>query len=349
MRKKGPTIKDVAARAGVSVMAVSRVCNPAATGQVSASMRAKVIEAIDALGYQPDTVAQSLRRRRSDTIGFYNGYRGGLFLEDDFPRSIFAGLQDESADLGQDLLVFTVPEEPRPPTDVVQELSTSKVDGVVFLPQEGDTDLARMLGESHQNVVAVGEALPGVPAITAQDVLGSRLIAQHLFDRGHRSVMYRRSRRDLTSSRRRYESFIATAAELGMSVVTTRTTAGMDDLDDTEQTILSNRHENGITAVAAWHDYSAVKAVLWCRENGMRVPEDIAVAGFDQLTPVLCPIDVSLTTIEVDWAQVARRAIIYLVKGPSFAARPDLGDEVIDHDGRYEIALASPLFIGNTT
>src|SRR3569833_884422 len=98
MRKKGPTIKDVAARAGVSVMAVSRVCNPHATGQVSAAMRAKVMEAIEALGYQPDTVAQSRRRRRADTIGFYNGYRGMLTLDDDFRRSVFTGLQDASAD-----------------------------------------------------------------------------------------------------------------------------------------------------------------------------------------------------------------------------------------------------------
>lgn len=349
MRKKGPTIKDVAARAGVSVMAVSRVCNPQATGQVSAAMRAKVVEAIDALGYQPDTVAQSLRRRRSDTIGFYNGYRGMLLLADDFPRSIFAGLQDESADLGQDLLMFTVPDEPRSAAEVVHELSTSKVDGVVFLPQEGDEELARLLGESHQNVVAVGEALPGVPAVTAQDGLGSRMIAQHLYDRGHRNILYRRSRRDLMSSRRRYESFMATAVELGMNVITTRTTAGMDDLDDAERSVIDNRHENGITAIAAWHDYSAVKAVLCCREQGLRVPEDIAVAGFDQLTPVLCPIDVSLTTIAVDWAQVARRAITFLVKGRDPAVRPDLGDEVIVEDGRLEIAVGSTLFVGNTT
>ena len=349
MRKKGPTIKDVAARAGVSVMAVSRVCNPSASGQVSAAMRERVMEAIDALGYQPDTVAQSLRRRRSDTVGFYNGYRGMLLLDEEFPRSIFAGLQDEAAELAQDLLVFNVPEDPRRPAEVVQELSTSKVDGVVFLPQEGDEELARLLGDSHQNIVAVGEALPGLPAITAQDTRGARLIAEHLYSRGHRNILFRRSLIDLTSSRRRYEAFMEAARELGLKVTSTRTSLRQDDLDDEEKALILSRRQNGITAIAAWHDYSAVKAIVYCREMGIRIPEDIAIAGFDRLTPLLCPVDVSLTTIEVDWTQVARRAVVYLVKGRAFASRPDLGDDIVDTATRFEIAVRSPLFIGNTT
>jgi DNA-binding LacI/PurR family transcriptional regulator len=349
MRKKGPTIKDVAARAGVSVMAVSRVCNPSATSQVSAAMREKVMKAIKELGYQPDTVARSLRRRRSDTVGFYNGYRGMMLLEEDFPRSIFTGLQDESTELAQDLLIFNVPEEPRSPAEVVRELSTSKVDGVVFLPQEGDEELARLLGESHQNVVAIGEALPGLPAITAQDALGSRKIAEYLYSLGHRHVMYRRARVKLMSARRRYEAFIQAAREIGIDVTETETMRALDELDDREQEIVRNHKQREITAIVAWHDYSAVKVVLFCRENGIDVPGDLAVVGFDQLPPLLCPPEVDLTTIAVDWTEVAKRGVEYVVRGREYAARMEDGDEVLDDEGTFEIRLRSELHIGNTT
>lgn len=349
MPKKAPTIKDVAARAGVSLMAVSRVCNPGVNGQVSTEMREKVLAAIQELGYHPDTLARSLRRRKSDTVGFYNGYRGIFTIGDDFPRAIFTGLQDASTELGQDLLIFHVPETPVSPADTARELSTSKADGVIFLPEQGDDELARLLADSHQNVVAIVEPLPGLPAITAQDAAGSRQIAEHLFARGHRHVMYRQSRLALTSAARRYEGFREAAETLGMTVTATKTTLPHDALDGGERDLLRQAAQEGITAIAAWHDYSAIQALLHCREIGLRIPEDMAIAGFDNLPPRICPPEVALTTINVNWSEIARRGVTYIVNGRESAARPDLGDEIVDDGGRYEIAIACRLSVGNTT
>lgn len=351
MRKKGPTIKDVAARAGVSVMAVSRVCNPAAAGQVSTAMREKVMRAIEELGYQPDSVARSLRRRRTDTVGFYNCYRGMVLLDDDFLRGIFNGIQARATELAQDLLIFNAPHKVQPPQQVVEDLGTSRIDGLVFVPEEEGVEMARHLSESYINVVSVGEAIGGLPAITAQDAEGARMLARYLFDRGHRKVLYRHAWSNVQSACRRRDAFLDEADRLGIDIVVTQTTIGneLDAVDNVESEIILGYRDRGITAIVGWHDYSAVKAILFCRDAGIRIPADIAVVGFDRLTPPFCPADVDLTTIEVDWIDVARRAVDYIAKGPEEAARPELGDVVIERNGAVEISVACKLHIGNTS
>src|SRR3569833_1341424 len=89
LQRRGPTVRDVAALAGVSVMSVSRVCDPDYQGQVSPEMRTRVMTAIETLGYRPDYAARSLRKGRTDTIGFYNGYRNLMLLTAGFTRSLF--------------------------------------------------------------------------------------------------------------------------------------------------------------------------------------------------------------------------------------------------------------------
>jgi DNA-binding LacI/PurR family transcriptional regulator len=310
-------------------------------------MRTKVMDAIETLGYRPDYAARSLRKGRTDTIGFYNGYRDLMLFSDDFQRSIFMGLQDELTNLGQDLLLYN--ESPRSPSDVVRDIGMSKVDGVVFLPRRGDEELSVLLSESHFKVVTIVEAMPGLPAITAQDAEGAALLARHLYDRGHRHVMYRRSSDDKISPRRRWEAFASAARNLGMRITDTTTTDIFDELDENERMILRDSRERGITAVVGWHDYSAVRALLFCLRIGKKVPGDIAIAGFDKLTPLFCPKGFELTTIAVDWPEVARRGVDYLVRGKEAAVRAGGGDVLVDNDGISEIQIHCPLFIGNTT
>ncbi|MEO7719812.1 MAG: LacI family DNA-binding transcriptional regulator [Capsulimonas sp.] len=347
MSKKIPTIKDVAAHAGVGMMTVSRVCNPKTNGTVSDAMRQRVLQAINDLGYQPDVLARSLRQRRVDTIGFYNGYRDIFSLTDAFARALFIGLQDASTELKQDLLIFHPSKTPQSPADIVRELNTSKVDGVIFLPGDEDVILSQLLKASHQNIVTIGEVLPGLPAITSQDEIGSRMIAEHLHERGHRHVLYRHRRDPLPSAIRRYHGFCATAKELALQVTTTQTTLLNDEVDAKEQDLIRNAHRLGVTAIVGWHDFSAMAALLFCRHIGFNIPSDIAIAGFDALPLSACPSDVSLTTIDADWSGIARRAVAFVAQGQS-AALSDTRDTVIDHDGQEEIRVAGRLRIGNT-
>lgn len=345
MQKRSPTIKDVALHAGVSSMTVSRVCNPNSSGYISDATRERVLISIGELGYRPNALARSVRTGRIDTVGFYNGYRGLFLLEHEFQRTLFNGLQEASAALKQDLLIFTVPEYTRPATEVVRELSTSRVDGVVLLPQAGDEELVRRLGESHKRAVAIVEALPGLPAITAQDADGSRRLAEYLFAIGHRKILYRTSRMPLVSASRRYAGFAEAAGRLGITVLPTVQSADLDDVDRAERERIKGHAREGFTAIVCWHDYSAYKALLVCREEGIRIPEELAVAGFDHLKAPICPPDVDLTTIQVDWAEIAMKSVAYIVNGWSDSPAGS-GQTASASD---EITVESPLHVGNTT
>jgi len=334
--------------AGVSVMSVSRVCDPNYGGQISPEMRSKVANAIETLGYRPDYVARSLRRGRTDTIGFYYGYRGLMPFSDDFTRRVFIGLQDELTNLNQDLLIYNVPESPRLHEEIVRDVTMSKVDGVVFLPEEGDEEIARLFSESYQNFVTIVETMPGIPSITAQDADGSIRLAQHLYERGHRHVMYRTSRLRLTSARRRFDAFSSTARELGMQITPTTTNLLKDDLSDAEVETIREARTLGITAIVAWHDLSALKAAIYCRSIGIDIPGDMAVAGFDRLSHTINPKGLELTTIVADWQEIARRGVDYIVKGKDMVRLED-GDLVRDNNGVPHIQVHSPLFLGNTT
>jgi len=334
--------------AGVSVMSVSRVCDPNYGGQISPEMRQKVAHAIETLGYRPDYVARSLRKGRTDTIGFYYGYRGLMHFNDDFTRRVFIGLQDELTNLSQDLLIYNVPESPRLPAEIVRDVGMSKVDGVVFLPEEGDEEIAHLFSESYQNFVAIVESMPGIPSITAQDADGSIRLAQHLYERGHRHIMYRKSRLRLTSASRRFDAFSDAARDLGMRITATTTDLLNDEISGEEVQIIREVGARGITAIVGWHDLSAIRAAIYSRTIGLDIPGDIAVAGFDRLSHSITPRGLELTTIIADWQEIARRGVDYIVKGKD-AVRVEHGDLVRDNDGVPEIQVCSPLFLGNTT
>jgi len=334
--------------AGVSVMSVSRVCDPNYGGQISPEMRSKVAHAIETLGYRPDYVARSLRKGRTDTIGFYYGYRGLMHFSDDFTRRVFIGLQDELTNLNQDLLIYNVPETPRLPAEIAHDVSMSKVDGVVYLPEEGDEEIARLFSESYQNFVTIVESMPGIPSITAQDADGSTRMARHLYERGHRHVMYRKSRLRLTSACRRFEAFSLAAHELGMRITPTTTDLLNDDLSDAERQLIREARSHGITAIVGWHDLSALKAAVYCRGIGLDIPGDVAIAGFDKLSHTINPKGLELTTIIADWQEIARRGVDYIVKGKE-SVRLEDGDLVKDNNGVPDIQVHSPLFLGNTT
>jgi DNA-binding LacI/PurR family transcriptional regulator len=292
-------------------MVVSRVCNPSPKEYVSEASRERVLKAIEELGYRPDMRARSLRRQRNDTIGYYSGY-GTVWLWDEFARVIFDGLQEATAEYNQDLLIYHALDR-EPALAAAMRIMSTKIDGLVYLPKPDDTELSRLLAQTNKPVVRIGEPYPGIPAVVAGDVDGGKRLARHLYLRGHRRVVFRNEPGNRVSSRRREYGFREAAEQLGMDVTVT-IAADADYLTDIEKDMILNRKSEGITAVACWHDLSAAQVVLFCRENRIQIPDDLAVTGFDGLFPPVCPPDVRITTIVVDWEYVAYKAVSQLIE-----------------------------------
>ena len=310
MDQRKVTMRDVAREAGVSQMTVSAVLGgKSAQSRISEPTQVRVIEAAREMGYQPNAIARSLRRRSTNVIGFYSGY-GYLDTHNAFLAELISGLQAGGERHRKDLLLHGV-YRGSSVDDIYAELMDGRIDGLVLNAGPQDP-LADRLAASHLPVVALVDAIPTVPSVVAADAQGSAYLAAHLAEKGHSRVLYRYSNhRYLVSASRRREAFLQRAAEYGMEVrlweddvTCPANIAGLDWFHEAP----------GIrpTAVVCWNDLAAYDLLTQCRKYGLRTPEDLAVVGFDG---VPTPFDFvwRLTTVRAPWAEVARVAVDLLI------------------------------------
>jgi DNA-binding LacI/PurR family transcriptional regulator len=310
MDQRKITMRDVAREAGVSQMTVSAVLGgKSAQSRISEPTQVRVIETAREMGYQPNAIARSLRRRSTNVIGFYSGY-GYLDAHNTFYAELISGLQAGGEQHRKDLLLHGV-YRGGSVDDIYAELMDGRVDGLVLNAGPQDP-LADRLAASHLPVVALVDAIATVPSVVVADAEGSAFLAAHLAGKGHRRLLYRYSNhKSLVSATRRREAFLHRAAEYGMEV-------RLWEDDITRPADIAEldwfREAPGLrpTAVVCWNDLVAYELLAQCHKYGLRTPDDLAVVGFDG---VPTPFDFvrRLTTVRAPWAEVARTAVDLLI------------------------------------
>jgi DNA-binding LacI/PurR family transcriptional regulator len=312
----GPTraarLSDVARRVGVSTVAVSKVLNGSlANTRVSDDTRQRILTAAEELRYSPNAVARSLRRQRTDIIGLYLGH-GYTDARNPFFAEIVTGLQEGCEAHRLDLLLHSTYRGVRNADAIYAELANGTIDGLVLYAPAADA-LAARLAASPLPVVAVADAVAGVPSIVVDDAEGGRLVAAHLAERGHRRVAFRVTRNTLVSALRREEAFRVEAARQGIEVVGVLPEhEGHEDADARCQ-YLDSLRAHAVTAVACANDYTAWHLLAAALRLGLSVPGDIAIAGFDGIAPTTAVLGPRLTTVRAPWVAVARAAVDHLV------------------------------------
>jgi LacI family transcriptional regulator/LacI family purine nucleotide synthesis repressor len=315
--QRAPTLKDVALRAGVNKVTVSVVLNGGSGNtRVSEATSQRIIQVAKELGYHPNALARSLRRKKSQMIGFYMS--GHVSLADLFMGEIVSGLQEECERNHRDFLIHGA-FRGASIDDIYAEIVNGKVDGLVLFSDECDK-LSMLLAESYLPVVSVANPLKNVPSVTVDDAGGARMLAEHLVSRGHRQVIYGQPPYTMPSATRRCEAFMAAAKELGLhaDVRSARTSDHIPS--EAELEILQASPANRPTAFVCWNDTFAYKAIAYLTANGLRVPQDIAVTGFDGSTSTIPPL-FRLTTIRCPWRKAAVTAANLLINSdgkPSF-------------------------------
>ncbi|MCO1657686.1 LacI family DNA-binding transcriptional regulator [Pseudonocardia humida] len=291
-----PTIRTVAARAGVSKSLVSLVLQN--SPRVSEQRRAAVLAAMDELGYRPDPAARSLAERRTRTVG--------VVLDDltnPWYVDLLAGLRPVLHEHGLRPLLADGATEP----DAVAALTDLRVDGIVVVGTPSDPVV--------EQVLALGDVLPVVVAGTREsrlgtadivandDDAGARLATAHLLEQGHRRISHIVGRGEVGGLRR--EGHVATmrAADLAQHCV---------DGDWTEETGHRLAHElltgpDRPTAILAANDRSAVGVLTAADELGLAVPGELSVVGYDDTVLARLP-RLSLTTVDSHIAEVGQAA-----------------------------------------
>jgi DNA-binding LacI/PurR family transcriptional regulator len=308
-----PTMADVAQVAGVSHQTVSRVLSD--HPNVRESTRAEVLRAIEELGYRRNSTARALATRRTHTLGVVAADTT-LFG----PASTLAGLTESARAEGY--MVSTVGRSTlsrRSLTEALEYLAEWGVEGaVVITPQrEAVTALVELRHPFPVVTVEGGHEL-GIPSVSVDQDLGARLITGHLLEAGHRTVWHVAGPQNWLEAEARAAGWRAALEDAGAEappplVGDWSPLSGYRAGQELAGLVgrRAARHP-GLTAVFAANDQMALGVMRAFRESGIRIPDDVAIAGFDDI-PEAEFFGPPLTTVRQDFAAVGRASIRLLL------------------------------------
>lgn len=307
MRRR-PTIADVATQAGVDRAVVSKVLNNAADLRVREETRARVLRAVEELGYRPRSAARSLRTSRTGAIGF---------VIPTFNNPIWAVILDaaeEEADRqGYTLLAGTARTGSARTSRFLDLTRAGAVDALLVAAALTDDDLAQSYGDIPWLYINRRTATSR-RHVLLDDAGGARLATEHLIELGHRRIAHLSGPMDTDSGQRRWEGCLAALTDSGLEP------AGFAEAGYTFSTGTAAMHEllsstTPPTAVMVANVASAAGALRAAREAGANIPGEISIIALHdiELADALGP---PLTTVQMPLAELGRRAIQLLLQSP---------------------------------
>jgi LacI family transcriptional regulator len=322
---KRPTMKDVAKLAGVSYQTVSCVINDIPV--ISDETRQRVLAAIQQLHYTPDLAARSLRSGKTHIIG--------LMIPDAHNPHFWdtvSGAEEEALAHGYSLLLATASMDRERERRAFQALSAQRLDGIIPLftyPEDFVEDL-KLLRRKHTPIAlstsAVTFPAPDLDIVYTHFEEAAHELMRHLLGLGHRRIamIWGVGRGGLGSDRvtayRQALIAVGLPAEPQLVIPCGHTLA--DAFSAAEQTLNLVPRPTAIIGINDLMAFGAMQAVL---RHGLRVPEDVSIAGFDD-TPMCSLLSTPLTTGRADGAEIGRRLVRLVLQR---LANPDLPPQAV--------------------
>ena len=279
------TISDVAKRAGVSTMTVSRVVN--STGYTSTETRSRVEAAISELGYVPNALARQLRSKRTKTIALVVSD-----ISNPFFTTIARGAEDVAVRHGFSVMYCNTDESEKEEEQYLLMLIERQVDGVLLVPARSSGTSFRLLQAHHMPVVVMDRrvAARNVDSVLCDSEAGAYALTRHLVDLGHRRIAVLTGRRNISTSTDRVAGCRRALEEAGLTLDDDLVRYGGFNFGKLNQAdghrmageVLAAGGERP-TAIFAANNFIAFGAIRALREAGIRVPEDMSVVAFDDL------------------------------------------------------------------
>lgn len=323
------TIRDVAQRAGVSTMTVSRVLNN--SGYVSAEARTRVEAAVAELGYVPNTLGLSLRFKRTQTLALVV-----TDITNPFFTSMARGVEDVASQAGFSTILCNTDESERKQADYLTTLVQKRVDGILLVPARSAAAPVKWLQQRNVPVVIIDRRAPGarVDCVRGQSEAGGYALARLLYDLGHREVAILSGPADVSTAQDRVAGFLRASQECGVILRPGHLIYGSFTVASgyaMTQHVLKARPQP--TALLAANNFIAIGAYRALRDAGLRVPEDVSLVGFDNL-PDYIVLDPFLTVSAQPAYEMGQRAAELLLerlagRGPAESQDIQLPNELI--------------------
>jgi len=310
------TIYDVSVLAGVSLATVSRVMNKNA--RVSEKTRQKVLDAMNELGYRPNAVAQSLASSRSNSVGILVSELQGQFY-----GAMLSGIEAELRAAGKHVIITAGHSNEADEIDGIEFLIDRSCDALILHVEAVSDDYLIQLSKSPVPVVLINRKIDEISdnCISLDNEKGGYLATRALIDQGHKKIAYISGPKWKADAQGRLAGHRRALAESNLDY-------------DSELVVEGNYQESGgvdamkfllaqkrpFTAVVCANDETASGAITICRENGIKMPEELSIVGFDNiifaghLYPKLTTMDYPI----VEMGQMAARLTLkntYQTKG----------------------------------
>lgn len=280
-RRQSPTIYDVARKAGVSITTVSRVLN--APDLVNNGTRLNVLAAIDALGFVPKAEARARALRSSGRVGVITPF----FTAPSFVQRL-RGVASVLTPTNYELVIYTV--------DTLQRLNSyleilplkHNLDGLILISVCIDEVVTQRLIIHQLPAVLIEYPVKNLNSIEIDDLEGGRMAANYLVDKGHNRIVFIGEREaadyGVNPINTRLAGFLQGLEERQITLAKEQIWETYHDVEATQETLLSLLKINHPpTAIFASTDLQAIGALKAARKLGMRVPDDLAILGFDDL------------------------------------------------------------------
>lgn len=273
-----PTIKDVANAAGVSVATISRVLsNP---DVVKPATKEHVLQIIKEMNYQPNVLARQLRTQTTKAVIVIVPN-----IENSFFHGILSGIGSEAERHGYQMLIADLKSQPSLENYYIEAIKQRQVDGIISLSANMTQKLETMITEKYPLVMVV-QCVPNyaIPSVAIDNMAASKALMTHLIRLGHRNIAHLTVSPMQIPYQDRLKSYISVLEEHNIPVDNELISYGEPSIKggyDQMWTLLSK--QKNITAVFAAGDTMAIGAMKALKDQGLRVPEDCAVVGFDDI------------------------------------------------------------------
>lgn len=304
------TIEDISKKLKLSTSTVSKALN--GYKDVSEKTRELVVGTAKELGYHPSAAARNLRRQRTDKIGFV--FNNSLMYISDYFAEVIVGATAAAETVGNNIVLYI--NEGDSPDSLIQLIRAKEVDGFVFVWNHVPAHIVEMLIEENVPFVVLGRRVghPGASWIAPDNYNGALELMQHLLEMGHTRIGFTTRPSMGRTNEDRFNAYKDSLIKVGIDI-------DQELIVETKTEPFSGYHaakklldlENPPTAIFAFHDYVAIDAHQAILERGLKIPQDVALVGFDGLN-VSAFTTPPITTVSQPLAEIGRESILTLLR-----------------------------------
>lgn len=301
------TLKDIAKEAGVSINTVS--CALRNSSRISEESKRKIKKIADRMGYTPNAAARSLRLKTTKVIGV---------IVTDVSNPVFGkmvkGIEAAIKEKEYSILIGNTDENEEMEKKAIGNMISKGVDGVIITPTQHDTKSLEMLQKANVPFILMGRKFKNFSAnyVVCDDFRGGFLAGEYLIGKGHSKIIFINGPKHISSSQDREQGFVKALA--GHRLVPRHIYYIMPEIHEgyrLMKKLLDARHD--FTGVFCFDDYTAFGVMKALKDSGLRVPDDIAVVGYDN-TDFADILDRGLTSVDFNEYRIGELAAEHVIE-----------------------------------